>query len=35
MTKERTERWEARGRKVGSVPEFLSLSPEESAYLEM
>jgi hypothetical protein len=35
MRKEKRERLEAKGWKVGSVEEFLELSPEEAAYIEM
>lgn len=35
MTKEKRKRLEAKGWKVGSVAEFLGLSPEESAFIEV
>lgn len=35
MQKSNRKRLEAAGWKVGSVDEFLGLSPEESAYIEM
>jgi predicted XRE-type DNA-binding protein len=35
MKKTKKARLEAKGWKVGSASEFLNLSPEESAYLEM
>ena len=35
MRKAKKERLEARGWRVGSASEFLNLSPEESAYLEV
>ena len=35
MRKIKKERLEAQGWKVGSASEFLNLSPEEAAYLEM
>ena len=35
MRKTKKERLEKRGWKIGSVAEFLDLSPEESAYIEM
>ena len=35
MKKAKRARLEARGWKVGSASDFLNLSPEESAYLEM
>jgi len=35
MHKEKRERLEAKGWKVGSVDQFLELSPEEAAYIEM
>ena len=35
MKKEKREKLEAAGWKVGSVSEFLELSPEEEAYIEM
>jgi len=35
MKKAKRERLEARGWRIGSASEFLNLSPEESAYLEM
>jgi len=35
MRKDKRERLEAKGWKVGSVDEFLELSPEEAAYIEM
>lgn len=35
MKKIKKERLEAQGWKVGSASEFLNLSPEEAAYLEM
>jgi len=35
MRKEKRERLEAKGWRVGSVEEFLELSPEETAYIEM
>ncbi len=35
MRKEKRERLEAKGWRVGSVDEFLELSPEEAAYIEM
>jgi hypothetical protein len=35
MRKEKRERLEAKGWKVGTVDEFLELSPEEVAYIEM
>ncbi len=35
MRKEKKERLEAKGWKVSTVEEFLELSPEEAAYIEM
>ena len=35
MRKEKRRRLEAKGWKVGSVDEFLDLSPEEATYIEM
>ena len=35
MKKSKTTRLEAKGWKIGSAEEFLELSPEESAYLQM
>lgn len=35
MRDEKRKRLEAKGWKVGSVKEFLNLSPEESAYIEL
>jgi DNA-binding XRE family transcriptional regulator len=35
MKKVKKERLEAKGWRIGSAPEFLNLSPEEAAYLEM
>ncbi len=35
MKKSKKQRLEARGWKVGSASEFLKLTPEESAYVEM
>ena len=35
MRKEKRERLEAKGWRVGSVDEFLELSAEEAAYIEM
>ncbi len=35
MRKEKRERLEAKGWKVGTVEDFLELSPEEAAYIEM
>lgn len=35
MTREKRKRLEAKGWKVGSVEEFLELSENESAYIEM
>ncbi len=35
MNKGKKERLESRGWKLGSASEFLNLSPEETAYLEM
>ncbi len=35
MDKEKRKRLEAKGWKVGNVEEFLGLSPEEAAYIEL
>lgn len=35
MKKDKKERLEAKGWRIGSASEFLNLSPEEAAYLEM
>jgi DNA-binding transcriptional regulator YiaG len=35
MRKSKKERLEAKGWRVGTVEEFLELSPEEAAYIEM
>ncbi|MGQ0568411.1 MAG: helix-turn-helix domain-containing protein [Armatimonadota bacterium] len=35
MREEKRKRLEAKGWKVGSVRDFLNLSPEESAYIEL
>ena len=35
MQKDKRERLESRGWKVGTVDEFLDLTPEESRYIEM
>jgi len=35
MRKEKIKRLESKGWKVGSVEDFLSLSPEESAYIDL
>jgi hypothetical protein len=35
MDREKKKRLEAKGWKVGSAEEFLGLSPEESAYIEL
>ncbi len=35
MRKAKTKRLESKGWKLGSTDEFLDLSPEESAYIDM
>ena len=35
MNQEKQERLEAQGWKVGTVPEFLELTPEETALIEI